>query len=313
LFSCKYAHSLSPLHQIDDISKLAKAALNPDTEHDRSVKELSKTTQMVGEHLSNTCLRGGEIQLDEVRLAASFFEKCIPMLQTQLKLVQLAIGGLPLGEQIKHRSTIETANKCVNLMGLLQNLEARPPSEADDLRDARALVQLLVQISPTSLPPKAADGVASALFEAAGMSDHSIEAMAAGESPEAMRLLADLYRRASRTKKGDLKAFLKSKMELWFSESLQKEARLAYGARIAQDRSRVRYHDMMMGCAIGDAYGAGVEFRDGRWIRENVSGRDWVVLRGDEVLHLHYEGLILTITITITIIGGPSLELQRRA
>jgi len=46
---------------------------------------------------------------------------------------------------------------------------------------------------------------------------------------------------------------------------------------------------MLLGCAIGDAFGAGVEFRDGRWIHEHVDGSQWVTKRGDPVLPWGYK------------------------
>ena len=41
--------------------------------------------------------------------------------------------------------------------------------------------------------------------------------------------------------------------------------------------------------AIGDAFGAGVEFQDWKWIQANVTGDEWVSRRGDPLFGYRYK------------------------
>ena len=43
---------------------------------------------------------------------------------------------------------------------------------------------------------------------------------------------------------------------------------------------------MFLGSAIGDAFGAGMEFYDGAAIQRAMDGSKWVARRGDPVAHL---------------------------
>ena len=75
--------------QVAEIAEKAQIALAPDNEAAKAVKELSMTTQMIGEHLSTGCLKDGEINKGEGRNSRDFFEKCIPMLELQTRMVKL--------------------------------------------------------------------------------------------------------------------------------------------------------------------------------------------------------------------------------
>jgi len=77
---------------------------------------------MIGSHLSATCLKGGEINQDEVRASAAFFDKALPMLEMQLTMVSLTLEGKGEEEQAKYASNIATAEKCCNLLKMLQGL-----------------------------------------------------------------------------------------------------------------------------------------------------------------------------------------------
>ena len=77
---------------------------------------------MIGSHLSATCLKGGEINQDEVKASGAFFDKCIPMLEMQLTMVRLTLEGKEEDEQTKYANSIATAEKCCNLLRMLQGL-----------------------------------------------------------------------------------------------------------------------------------------------------------------------------------------------
>jgi len=234
--------------QINDIARLAKAALEPKSDHARAVEELSKTSQMIGEHLTATCMRGGEIIASEVAQSSAFFLKAIPMLQLQIKMVRIQLAEVPASEQQQFAGRIHTAQKCLNLVQMLQSLNERGDGEGptqgptlDDYEQAKALTELLIRIAPQSLPPAVTAGVAAALFTAADVEDCSRGI--ATESEEALQRMATVMRRAT-SNEPDLEGHLTTQLSLWFDLPAQSKAREAFARDLNSVTNPIRWHQV---------------------------------------------------------------------
>jgi len=162
-----------------------------------------------------------------------------------------------------------------------------------DYTDALALINCLSEVCPRSPPSDTVVAVASSLWQTAGIEDTilSMRSMAIDlkQSLEYVAILADAWRRLRAKGIGpdDITKELQDKDFDWRKQDEQREV---LAAAFQPGWRGVRFEEMLLGCGIGDAFGAGVEFWDCQWIHANVDGSAWVCRRGDPVLNFYYAG-----------------------
>ena len=150
---------------------------------------------------------------------------------------------------------------------------------------ALSLISSLTSSNPSSLPPQVTESVATALFEALDVEDTAPRQMREGLAPDSVAQIARLATRA-KEKNLDISTFVKEALlRLGHDATAQKTRRRNEALALNKGQSQpVRWVEMLLGCGIGDAFGAGIEFWDGKFVKENVDGTKWVTLRGDPVL-----------------------------
>merc|ERR1712216_306567 len=111
--------------QLAEPAAVAESIEKPaEDEIERRMEELSTTTKMIGEHLASGCLKDGKLDKEEVKQGEAFFTKCIPMLEVQLKMLEVSAAKLSAEEQAKHASTLDGAVKCILLLKKLKAMNA---------------------------------------------------------------------------------------------------------------------------------------------------------------------------------------------
>merc|ERR1711865_627614 len=84
--------------------------------------ELGTTTKMIGEHLTTGILKDGQVQIEVLRESKGFLLKCLPMLETQLTMMQTRYSALPSEEQVKYVTILERAVDTTKLLSELLKL-----------------------------------------------------------------------------------------------------------------------------------------------------------------------------------------------
>lgn len=159
--------------------------------------------------------------------------------------------------------------------------------------DALALVNCAAELCPRSAPPEVLDQALSSIFAKAGIEDTALQMRSKvydlQASVEYVQILAEAWRRLQAAGL-DRDALAAALATAGFDWRKQDEARAALPAQLGAGWSGVRFREMLLGCGIGDSFGAGVEFWDNRWIKEHVDGSHYVLRRGDPVLSFYYAG-----------------------
>merc|ERR1711924_116379 len=129
IIALKEEGRLEEAENLENMVKESMAGVQEEPEQDtaeviRRMNDMDTTSTMIGEHLAAGVLKQGKPNLEELREAAPFIEKCIPMLEMQVKLVGSTFTKLPKEEQIKHAKTIENATKTLQLLTSLKQLNA---------------------------------------------------------------------------------------------------------------------------------------------------------------------------------------------
>eukprot|EP00927_Polykrikos_kofoidii_P024985 TRINITY_DN22557_c1_g1_i1.p1 TRINITY_DN22557_c1_g1~~TRINITY_DN22557_c1_g1_i1.p1 ORF type:complete len:671 (-),score=106.16 TRINITY_DN22557_c1_g1_i1:472-2484(-) len=160
-------------------------------------------------------------------------------------------------------------------------------------QDALALVECLSQACPRSAPPDRVETAVAALLEKAGVDDTATlargTAIDLGRSIGYIEVLANIWRQlqARDLVPGVVTEAIDVAGINWRK---QDEERKVAVASFCSGWRGVRFEEMLLGCGIGDSFGAGVEFYDGPWIHSRVDGSDFVCHRGDPILHFYYCG-----------------------
>jgi len=112
---------------MEQMLKDSMAKINTPSEEEtvRRLTEMDTTVTMIGEHLSGGILKGGAVNPEELKASIPFLDKCIPMLEHQIKLVGASFAKLSKEDQDKHGKTIESAMKTIKLLTSLKALEAQ--------------------------------------------------------------------------------------------------------------------------------------------------------------------------------------------
>eukprot|EP00931_Biecheleriopsis_adriatica_P092269 TRINITY_DN66090_c0_g1_i1.p1 TRINITY_DN66090_c0_g1~~TRINITY_DN66090_c0_g1_i1.p1 ORF type:complete len:520 (+),score=110.84 TRINITY_DN66090_c0_g1_i1:82-1641(+) len=160
-------------------------------------------------------------------------------------------------------------------------------------QDALAFATCLAELCPRSAPPEKVNELVAELLKKAQIEDTTEEmrtkSMDLTHDISYLQIFATAWQKlqASGLGKEQLALELQSAGIDWRK---QDESRSAMAADFRPGWASVRFREMLLGCGIGDTYGAGVEFWDSRWIHGNVDGTSFVLRRGDPVLHFYYGG-----------------------
>jgi len=158
-------------------------------------------------------------------------------------------------------------------------------NEADS-QDARGLVQMLIELAPRSMPAENTEAATKALLAAAGVEDTTEAQLGKGVHASCLPIMADIARRVAKV---DNIRELVSRHMIDFVEQDEGRRRLAAELN-SRSADGIRWREMLIGNAIGDSFGAGLEFFDGPYIQKSVDGSKWVCERGDPVLDFGYRG-----------------------
>mmetsp|Transcript_62816 Transcript_62816/g.119395 ORF Transcript_62816/g.119395 Transcript_62816/m.119395 type:complete len:602 (-) Transcript_62816:28-1833(-) len=165
--------------------------------------------------------------------------------------------------------------------------EKRQAEEEEDYRTVQVFVQQLRSIAPRSMPPEKTEAAAKALLAAAGVEDTTEAQRGKGVHKSYLQIMAGIARKIGQVE--DLVGLLSEHMVDFEKQDAARRG-LAESFSASGVTDGVRWREMMIGSAIGDAFGAGLEFYDGPYIKEKVDGSKWVTERGDPVLDFHYQG-----------------------
>eukprot|EP00928_Gymnodinium_smaydae_P005346 TRINITY_DN11825_c0_g1_i2.p1 TRINITY_DN11825_c0_g1~~TRINITY_DN11825_c0_g1_i2.p1 ORF type:complete len:515 (-),score=60.81 TRINITY_DN11825_c0_g1_i2:268-1767(-) len=164
-------------------------------------------------------------------------------------------------------------------------------SPKDDYDDALALVCCATELCPRSAQPQKLNRVVRNLLAKAGMEDTAPQMRSKvydlSSSLEYVEIVANVWRRMK--ERGVDRVAIESELRAAGINWQEQDAtRLAM--KFEPGRQGVRFEEMFLGCGIGDSFGAGVEFWDGRWIHQHVDGSQYVIRRGDPVVQFYYKG-----------------------
>jgi len=157
----------------------------------------------------------------------------------------------------------------------------------DSHTKAKEFLSLLTTAAPLELPRSVADTVAHQLFTLCGVErpeyipTHVEDATTYQEVFATMR--DKLFQEGGPDPVGLIQGMLQ-KAGFDAQAVRAKRAELAEVLNASKDVTTVRWREVLLGSAIGDSFGAGIEFFDGPWIQANVDGSRWVTKRGDPVL-----------------------------
>lgn len=136
------------------------------------------------------------------------------------------------------------------------------------------------------MPPEQTEAAAQALFAAAGVEDTAQAQRGKGVHESYVQIMAEIARKVACIE--DVRGLL-ARSTIDFEK--QNAVRRQLAAELtASGGGGARWREMLLGSAIGDAYGAGLEFYDGVDIQKLADGSTWVCQRGDEVLDFNYRG-----------------------
>jgi len=120
------------LEEAENLEKLLKAQM---AQIDRNqslesktilhLQEMDKTVTMIGEHLSAGILKGGAVDHQELSKSIPFLDKCIPLLKSQIQMVEPVLPEISAAEQAKYAKIIDSAKKSIQLMQSLIELHER--------------------------------------------------------------------------------------------------------------------------------------------------------------------------------------------
>merc|ERR1711865_114553 len=116
--------------EAEQLSKMVAESMGQLTEPENSendemrgrMTELGTTTKMIGEHLTTGILKDGQVQIEVLRESKGFLLKCLPMLETQLTMIQSRFSALPAEEQSKYVGILERAVDTTKLLPELLKL-----------------------------------------------------------------------------------------------------------------------------------------------------------------------------------------------
>ena len=165
----------------------------------------------------------------------------------------------------------------------------------EDYEDACSLIKCLIEVCPRStLAEDRIDQVGKSILAGVSISPEELTQQAESSQFGYILALASLWRKLiaqGNDYEGVVNRIDSALREAGIDWKQQELERERIPASLSTGSLGVHFQEMILGCGIGDAFGAGVEFWDGEWIQQLVCDR-YNVFRGDPVLSMWYKGYI---------------------
>lgn len=158
---------------------------------------------------------------------------------------------------------------------------------------ALELIGCLQEACPRSAAPHKVEVVVRQLLHRAGLRDTAAEMRARvtdlAQDTEYIRVLARARQalKAHNMWREEIDGLLAEAQIDWRGQDAE---RASLASSLGRGWRGIAFSDLLLGCGIGDAFGAGIEFWDGQWIHANVDGSAFVLQRGDPVLNFAFRG-----------------------